>query len=373
MTVSKIEWTDRSDWNPIRGCTRVSPGCGGPGKHGGCYAEAIAARFSDPGQPFHGFAERTSSGPRWTGKVEVQWDRLTAPLGWRKPARIFASSMADWFHEALPAAEIASLFAVAVAAVHLRGHTIQILTKRADRMREILESEAFWGQVNAEAGMHVMERTDPLDRRWGDARATLEEYGPGKPPPGIWLGVSAEDQRRYDERRPQLEATPAAVRFWSLEPLLGGLDLGLADDDECYCDFAGRGFFGSFDRRHAAPCPKAGQPDWVIAGGESGPRARPVHPDWARSIRDQCAAAGVPFFFKQWGEWAPGEACGAPPTRTEQTTTWWNEGWHFGTQTPADGRNGHGDDEPDLYRVGKRRAGRTLDGRTHDGMPGGAA
>ncbi|MFL9829033.1 DUF5131 family protein, partial [Rhodoplanes sp. SY1] len=117
MTKSRIEWTDRSDWNPLRGCTRASHGCGGAGGVGGCYAEAMAARFSDPGQWGHGFAERTPAGGRWTGKVAVQWDRLDLPLRWRKPAKIFASSTSDWFHEALPVDEIANLFAVAVAAV----------------------------------------------------------------------------------------------------------------------------------------------------------------------------------------------------------------------------------------------------------------
>ncbi len=161
MTRSRIEWTDRSDWNPIRGCTRVSPGCVN------CYAEAMAARFSDPGMWGHGFATRTPGGARWTGKVEVQWDRLTLPLNWRKPARIFASSTSDWFHQALPMEEIATLTAVAIAAVHLRGHTIQVLTKRADRMRAVTNDPAFWDQVNAEAALHVLDNTDPLARRKG--------------------------------------------------------------------------------------------------------------------------------------------------------------------------------------------------------------
>jgi len=225
MTSSKIEWCDRSDWNPIRGCTRVSPGCGGPGPHGGCYAEAMAARFSDPGMWGHGYAERTKTGGRWTGKVEIQWDRIDLPLRWRAPARIFASSTSDWFHEALPIEDIATMYAVAVAAVHVRRHTLQILTKRTDRMREILNTEAFWNQVNAEAGAHVMEHTDPLERRSDDARAMLDEYGPENPPPGIWLGTSTEDQKRADERIPHLVRTPAALHFVSAEPLLGPLDL----------------------------------------------------------------------------------------------------------------------------------------------------
>lgn len=269
---TKIEWTDRT-WNPIRGCTRVSPGCGGPGPHGGCYAETMAGRFSDPGQWGHGFATRTPAGGRWTGGVAVQWDRMDLPLRWRKPAKIFANSTSDWFHEKLPAEEIATLFAVAVAAVHIRRHTIQILTKRADRMREVLTSEAFWDQVNAEAGAHVMEHVDPLDRRSDDARATLCDYGPENPPPGIWLGVSAEDQARFDERAPHLAETPAVVRFISFEPLLGPIDMRNSP------------FLGRFD--------------WAIVGAESGRRARAMNLGWAIDLHEQCRTAGIWFFMKQ--------------------------------------------------------------------------
>ena len=304
MTASKIEWTERSDWNAIRGCTRVSPGCGGPGPHGGCYAEAIAARFSDPGQAFHGFAERTKSGPRWTGKVEVQWDRLDLPLTWRAPATIFASSTSDWFHEALPVDEIANLYAVAVAAVHLRGHTIQILTKRSGRCREILNSEAFWEQVNAEAGAYVMERTDPYARRSDDARATFrDDYGPINPPPGIWVGVSVEDQERADERLFDLSCTPAAIRFASFEPLLGPVDPTRVRVNSnlawnaLTCDL-----YSTITNEIIAGPPSGHGPlDLIIIGGESGPRARDFDIAWARSLIAQCRASGTACFLKQLG------------------------------------------------------------------------
>ena len=345
MAESKIEWTGRSDWNPVRGCTRVSPGCGGPGPHGGCYAEAIAARFSDPGQAFHGFASRTAAGGRWSGRVEVQWNRLTLPLGWRKPAVIFANSTSDLFHEKLPAHEIASIYAVAVAAHHLRGHTIQIVTKRADRARHLLTDEAFWDQVNAEAGAHVTERVDPLNRRSDDARATLEDYGPEKPAPGVWLGVSVENQEWADRRREELRATPAAVRFVSYEPALARVD------------WTGWEFL-----------------DWLISGGESGQRARPSHPDWHRNARDFCAAHGIAYLFKQWGEWGvAASALSGTPGR-------------YAIATPAaiapdswGGRVFEVDAYPrqfDLFsgsvvrqRIGKKAAGRRLDGVQHDGAP----
>jgi protein gp37 len=352
MTASKIEWTDRSDWNPIRGCTRTSPGCGGPGAHGGCYAETMAARFSDPGQWGHGFAERTAKGGRWTGKVEIQWDRVSLPLGWQKPARIFASSTSDFFHEALDMLDVAQLFGVMIAAHHLRGHTFQVLTKRADRMRAWLNDEEFWDIANAEADMRVMERVDPHNRRSDDARATLEDYGPDEPPPGIWLGISVEDQQRADERVPDLLATPAVVRFLSCEPLLGPVDLASV------CD--GWSFWGPLSGRrwhdgdgegpaYSEPCPKL---DWVITGGESGPTARPMHPDWARRLRDQCLAAGVAFHFKQWGEYRP---CTSDELKQAGGATFLGGDRH----SPANY----------MMRPGKKRAGRLLDGVQHDGMP----
>lgn len=278
MVASSIQWTQgmegrvgRSDWNPVRGCTRVSPGCGGPGPHGGCYAEAIASRFSGPGLAFEGFATRANGNPHWTGRVEVMWDRLTDPLKWRKPATIFALSMSDLFHEKLPMEEIATIYGVMVAAAHLRGHRLQVLTKRSERMRAMLNDPAFWDQVNAEASMHVVDGTDPLNRRTDDARATLGEYGLDNPPPGIWLGVSVEDRERLP-RIDDLRATPAAIRFLSLEPLLEDL---------------GRINLTGIDQ--------------AIIGGESGPRARRCWVPDVRSIVRQCRRAGVAVFVKQLG------------------------------------------------------------------------
>lgn len=334
MADSKIEWTERSDWNPVRGCTRVSPGCGGPGPHGGCYAEVIAARFSDPGQAFHGFAERTSAGGRWTGRVELMRERLTLPLGWRKPSVIFANSTSDFFHKKLDLLDVAQIFGVAIAAHHLRGHTTQILTKRPDLMRDMLTDPEFWDIANTEAGAHIMERVDPLDRRSDDARATCDDYDADNPPPGIWLGVSVEDQARADERREAFRAVPAQVRFVSYEPALGPVD------------WDGWEFL-----------------DWIISGGESGPRARPSHPDWHRKARDFCAATDTAYLFKQWGEYAPYRGEGGVGG------SWMDPSGPFyqgPTQWPP------ASDEPRAYmvRYGKKAAGRLLDGVTHDGMPG---
>lgn len=237
---SKIEWTEAT-WNPVTGCTQISPGCA----H--CYAMRFANRFRGvPGHPYErGF------------DLQLRPERLRQPLEWTKPRRIFVNSMSDLFHEKVPDEYVEQVCDVMAEAGQ---HTFQVLTKRAERMRQYFE------------GRDV--------------------------PSNVWLGVSVENKywtRRIDD----LRKINAAVRFLSCEPLLGPLN-GL--------DLTGV--------------------HWVIAGGESGPGARRPKPEWFRSLRDQCAEAEVDFFFKQWGAFN------------------------------ADGR-----------RVGKKKAGRDLDGRVWDGMP----
>jgi protein gp37 len=359
---TKIEWTDAT-WNPIRGCTRVSEGC----RH--CYAEVMAARFSDPGQWGHGLARRVAlpgggTDHRWTGKVELVDAALDLPLRWRSPRRIFVNSTSDLFHEKVPDAWIDRVFAVMALAPH---HTFQVLSKRPERMREYLT------QVDTPA-------------RWaGMALAVSARYVPpspfiftvGQPLPNVWLGTSIEDQATADERIPHLLATPAAVRFLSAEPLLGPVDLQWAFPDIrtacCHrCGFRTNAVGGS--------CPNDGSAlrgdiglDWVIVGGESGPGARPMHPDWARSLRDQCQAAGLPFFFKQWGEWAPdtGPFRASDPIMEGKVAcaVWNGHGWDhhrncYGPPTTT------GDIEW-MYRLGKKRAGRLLDGREWNEVPNG--
>jgi protein gp37 len=342
MTESKIEWTDRSDWNPVRGCTRVSPGCGGPGPHGGCYAEALAARFSQPGMWGHGFAEMKDGKPRWTGKVELQEDRVSLPLRWKEPARIFVNSTSDIFHEALPDATIDKIFAVMALCHH---HTFQVLTKRAERMHQYMmnvEREAYWMNAVANLFAHA-----PMDRCY----SILGQRDPWLPLKNVWLGVSAERQPEYDERASYLVRTPAAVRYISAEPLLGPIDLLAKPRAEDALGFL----------------------DWVIVGGESGRNARPMSIQWARELRDQCKDTHVEFFFKQWGEWAP---AGSQPSETPghfafgdyagdretmiQTDHYPRNFTKFGARSVVE-------------RVGKKAAGRLLDGIEHNGMPGATA
>jgi protein gp37 len=215
---SKIEWTDAT-WNPVRGCTKISPGC----KH--CYAERFAERFRGvKGHPFEqGF------------DVRLVPHKLGEPLRWSEPKMVFVNSMSDLFHEVVPESYITR---VATTMRVARWHTYQVLTKRSGRLKELLTARL---------------------------RAAAEE-------PHIWWGVSVEDRKYGLPRIADLHATPAAVRFLSVEPLLE--DLG--------------------------ELPLGGI-SWVIVGGESGPGARPMREEWVLSIREQCKAARVPFFFKQWG------------------------------------------------------------------------
>ena len=253
LNTTQIEWTGAT-WNPVTGCTKVSPGC----DH--CYAETFAERWRGvPGHPYErGF------------DLQLRPEQLHQPIAWKRPGLIFVNSMSDLFHADVPEEYIAAVAATMRAA---SWHTFQVLTKRGERL-ERLSRRIRWSQ-------------------------------------NVWLGVSVETQAYYSRIR-HLQRVPAAVRFLSCEPLLGPL----------------------------RNLPLEGI-HWVIVGGESGPGARPMDPAWAREIRAQCQDADVPFFFKQWGAWVPAPA--------------------------------HPGDEVVMRRLGKKAAGRLLDGRTWDGMPASAA
>jgi Bacteriophage protein gp37 len=272
-----IEWAD-STWNPITGCDKVSPGC----DH--CYAETFAERWR--GTPGHYFENGFD--------VQLRPNKLALPLRWTKPRKVFVNSMSDLFHDKVPDDYIAKVFAVMALAPQ---HTFQLLTKRHGRMRSLLSSERFPGLVYMAINA-LLEHGNPLHINDIAIMDALDGFSRGrfKVLPNVWLGVSAEDQKRADLRIPALLDTPAAVRFVSAEPLLGPIDLSrfVEDDGE------------KFDLPPLS---------WVIVGGESGPGARPMHPDWARSLRDQCVAAGVPFLFKQWGEWGTQPTSPAPCMR----------------------------------------------------------
>jgi len=361
-----ISWTEET-WNPIVGCSIVSPACTN------CYAMSVAAmieRASGGRTHYAGTTKIVNDKPVWTGKLVMAPEHIvTNPLRWKRPRRVFVNSMSDLFHEDMPEAWIDRVFAIMALAPQ---HTFQVLTKRPERMRAYVSAPATVQRVYAMVCDIALARK--LDWTVGGLREHDAHAPPGErgffdawPLSNVWLGVTAEDQTRADERVPLLLATPAAIRFVSAEPLLGSIDFNwidieaplrhlkgstseptLAPDDE-----PGRGLsdpgtrlplLGPFSEANldfASP-----GLDWIIVGGESGPGARPTHPDWVRSIRDQCAAAGVAFHFKQWGDLEPDEigpedprSIGVPPGHVE------------------------------FRRVGKKAAGRKLDGVIHDAFP----
>ena len=323
---TRIEWTDAT-WNPVTGCTRVSPGCEN------CYID-WAPPFRMEDRHFRdGDGNRSHAIGSTTG-VRLHPDRLNQPLRWRKPRRVFVNSLSDLFHEDVPDTYIAAVFEVIARAP---DHTFQVLTKRHGRMKSLLNSWARDGMVIDSGWLHT-------GRPLGELRQIAPLW---TPPPNVWLGVTVEDQQRADLRIPALLDTPAEVRFLSCEPLLGRVDLRRSIDPGI---------------------------DWIIVGGESGKDARPMHPDWARSLRDQCQDAGVPFFFKQRGEWTwnePGQFTVPPKPYTDRTML-----MHPGGMTAMSKRNpfdpfavGHPNWATRITRVGKRAAGRLLDGRTWDQMP----
>lgn len=346
MADTNIEWADRV-WNPTTGCDRVSPGC----DH--CYALTMAKRLKGMGAAkYQRDGDPRTSGPGFAATHHSE--TVGDPLRWRKPARVFVNSMSDLFHDDIPDGFIAAVWATMTRCPQ---HTFMVLTKRHARMRSLLSSEAFEAEV--------------FDRCEG------EHYGYfGLPLPNVWLGVSAENQQWADIRIPALLETPAAVRFVSAEPLLGYIDL-FGDVENPGPAIVRTGV----QTRPDGPWGPAEYDyddqvgiDWVIAGGESGPGARPMHPNWARGLRDQCQTAGVAFLFKQRGEWTWNEAGEfRMPTKpfTDRVAVMHGAGMMAMTKGNAFNpfERGHPHWVTRIERVGKARAGRELDGRTWDEFP----
>jgi len=247
-----IEWTDVS-WNPVHGCSKVSPGCA----H--CYAETLSRRYGQTTKPW--------TPANATENVMLKPHKLREPLSkagpWKQPCRVFVNSMSDLFHELVPDRYIAQVFGVMAKA---EQHTFQVLTKRPERMRAVLQRFAlgfYWRELD-------------LGRR------------PVWPLPNVWLGTSIENSR-FGHRADELREVPAAVRFISAEPLLGPLTTAR--------------FYEGCAAPPARPSDRLGLEgiDWLIVGGESGAGHRPIRAEWVRDLRDACQAAGTAFFFKQWG------------------------------------------------------------------------
>ncbi len=359
---TKIEWADATA-NYVNGCSVVSPGCTN------CYAMRLAGTRMKHHPTREGLTIDTKAGPVWNGTIRTNDKVLAEVLGWKRPRRIFWNAHGDLFHGAVPDEVIDRQFAVMALTPQ---HIHMVLTKRPDRMREYFADVDMTYRVDSVMEEMINERIDPLHRRSDDLRAIAPDIDETWPLPNVWLGTSVEDQARADERIPALLATPAAVRFISAEPLLGPVELGCIENEALQptADWnavdmidAVKGEGWIFDEegemRDVLPIPKI---DWVIVGGESGPNARPMHPDWARSLRDQCADAGVPFHFKQWGEWAPTGDWYEDHPVSLPLRCWSDGGW---TDKPEFVLP----DAEWLARVGKARAGRLLDGVQHDGFP----
>lgn len=368
-TDTTIEWADKT-WSPIIGCDRVSDGCLR------CYAINTAhIRSSNPNPKvavaFAGTTHRKDGRTDWTGQINQLEDRLTQPLTWKKPRKVFVNSQSDLFHKNVTDEFIARVFAVMALTPQ---HTYQVLTKRHARMRALLKNPDFRLMCEeAEAVLVADEATPGLSRYQRDQFQTRWWSSFAKPLANLWLGVSVEDQHWADIRIPALLDTPAAVRWISAEPLLGPLWIADYIWQPCPC------CHGEGHDEACAPCGDhqcdsghVQQLDWVVAGGESGPGARPAHPDWFRSLRDQCTESHVPFLFKQYGDWAPHDLVPAEYRRSaddEKRVTYVHPD-DGRTQTHGQwGMNDHAEGWARVQRVGKKAAGRELDGRTHDAFP----
>jgi protein gp37 len=338
--MSSIEWTDTT-WNPLAGCTRASEGCDN------CYAASMALRLEamakadiaagkDPGRKakYIGVATRNRRGvATFNGTIKIDEEALNEPRKWRKPRMVFVNSMSDLFHENVDQGFIDDVFNVMN---RWGNHTYQVLTKRPERA------------------------ADYINRVWPDLATES---------PNVWIGTSVENQATADERIPYLLQIPASVRFLSLEPLLGEVDLrsfsygsrgGLEEGHDWLTgeEWQHSSVFGGGNSWLSAK-DKADYGSkrihWIIAGGESGHNARPMKLGWVRSIRDQCAEAGVKFFFKQWGEYLS----------TEQMSEEFYDAHITQAMEPIyDNTDGGW-----LYRVGKKNAGRLLDGRVWNETP----
>lgn len=335
MATTKIEWaTHTSNW--LAGCSKVSAACTN------CYAESMTARLAlMPDAPAR-YRDGVVKGRRWTGRVSYDHEALENTfkglIDAKKARRVFINSMSDTFHADAPRESLSDL---------------------ADEIR--------WHDETLRSGLTVV-RSDHvimlLTKRPGNLLAWQREYFPEGLPRWVWVGCTVEDQERADERIPLLlrvSVLGGGVRFLSMEPLVGPVDFRSMTTDPPNSGFACSDGFGRFDGEGPSGI------HWVIAGGESGPKAGPSHPGWFRSLRDQCQEAGVPFHFKQWGEYLPEDqahvldddaqvailAGGGPPS----VNVWDPPAAPVGICVRT-------------FRVGKHAAGRLLDGVAHDGLPG---
>lgn len=352
-----IEWSDAT-WNPITGCTVYSPGCTN------CYAMKLAG--SDPKLKDHpsraGLTVETKAGPVWTGEVRFNPQWLEQPTHWRKPRMIFVVAHGDAFHDEVPCEWLDAILSVAADCPQ---HIFQILTKRAAGARAYFRTLAHRPLEIAQSIATHRPDVEPIIRN-----AIVERLArwSARPLPNVWLGASVEDQTRADERLSELLAIPAALHFASYEPALGPIDWtavapGLASHEALgYVLDTLRGLIVTEDGRTATQA--TGRLDWIIAGGESGPNARPGHPGWYLQTRDQCEEAKVAFMFKQWGNWRheplpDGSAIPVPaPNDPDRRVVGWNGSGSLKSPVALM-----------VHEKSKRKAGNLLDGAQYLAFP----
>ncbi len=317
--MSKIEWTEQT-WNPIIGCSKTSEGCAN------CYAEKTAARLARIETTAY-YGEVVEDG-QWNGKTAFIDSQMRKPLDRKKPTLYFVGSMTDLFHSKTAIQHVNRVF---WTMGFCSQHRFIVLTKRPEMMQMYM----------------------------GFQKDFCERYNFTYPLPNVILGVTAENQEQADKRIPILLDTPAAARFVSIEPMLGPVDLTA---------IMGNRFgeiWNTLDTEWDENACKNGPAlDWVICGGESGPGARPIHPDWARSLRDQCKEAGVPFFFKQWGEWSPDGWVHAG-TRFDDRHVTFNNRYEICHSRKDFTHNCNFT----MKKVGKKSAGNVLGGQLHEEYP----
>lgn len=345
---SKIEWTNET-WNPATGCNKVSPGCKN------CYAEVMHKRLMVL-QP------DKYSRPFLDGALPYE-PHLELPLHWRKPRMIFVNSMSDLFHENVPFEFIDKVFMMMASNTR---HTFQVLTKRPERALEYFSSGlngVRWNEIEKA----YREYFKYEDGGW----AKPGWFVGGYPLNNVWLGVSVENQETADERIPLLLQIPAAVRWLSCEPLLGTVDLKKIHslksepgrlEQTYYNSLTGVGVGGVLEKGIGVGGTCIHEKiHWVVVGGESGHGARPMHPDWARKLRDDCVNAGVPYFFKQWGGYVPSYYAGERSEEEAYYKNTFGKSWvkHYYRF----------DDGIGMVRSNKKAAGRLLDGREWNEYP----
>ncbi|PYF04979.1 protein gp37 [Rhodopseudomonas faecalis] len=361
-------------WQPISGCSAVSSGCDDCAM--GLRETPALKRLLRTG-----FVNMTDAGPAWSGSVKLNKGTLLQPMRWRRPRSILVCPHSDLFNESVPDAWRDLVFAAMTLAPQ---HTFELSTRRSEKMRAWVSDPATPGRIaRSILDMVIASIISPSRMMADDWPVTSVGPNPEEPDdvtlmawplPNLRLGVAVEDQQRANEHIPNLLATPAAVRFVSAVPLLGPIDLTdidllpmllrgrLRSENDPKCTFDALTGKTNVHPVHGVDDPFDRGVDWVICGGESGPKARPLHPDWARGLRDQCAAVGIPFLFKRWGEWVPEDQSPEDAILPGWARCPWAE-------RDRDGGWSHGD-QTSVYRLGKRAAGRLLDGILHNGTPG---